>query len=139
MATAEVRASWQRAVNRCFVPEDAKRAPKLACCQSSCATSKLFDAGAASASDEFDHAAVDVTHFNQNSSFSNVIPDSRWWLLQLQPNYEVQKGLTYEQLNALEDEVENRSPSKLIQQINYPKEWVFVLNYYSVEFFIVYI
>ncbi|KAL5171598.1 hypothetical protein HKD37_16G044536 [Glycine soja] len=107
MATAEVRAAWQRAVNRCFVQEDAKRAPKLACCQSSCATSKLFDAGAASAADEYDHAAASVTHFNQKSSFSNVIPDSRWWLLQLQANYEFQKGLTYEQLNALEDEVEN--------------------------------
>ncbi|TKY64097.1 hypothetical protein E2542_SST13987 [Spatholobus suberectus] len=106
MATAEVRAVWQRAVNRCFVQEDAKRAPKLACCQSSCTTSKLVDAGPASAADESDYAAVNVTHFNQKSSFSNVTPDSRWWL-QLQPNYELQKGLTYEQLNALEDEVEN--------------------------------
>ncbi|RDX94281.1 hypothetical protein CR513_23347, partial [Mucuna pruriens] len=104
MATAEVRAVWQRAVNNCFVQEDAKRAPKLACCQSSCAISKLVDAGPASAADESDHVAVIVTHFNHNSSFSNVTPDSRWWL-QLQPNNEFQKGLAYQQLNALEDEV----------------------------------
>ncbi|CAJ1950439.1 unnamed protein product [Sphenostylis stenocarpa] len=87
MATAEVRAVWQRAVNRCFVQEDAKRAPKLAYCQSSCATSKLFDFGAASAADESDHAAVNVTLFNPKSLFSSGAPDSRWWL-QLQPNYE---------------------------------------------------
>ncbi|XP_014492507.1 uncharacterized protein LOC106754951 [Vigna radiata var. radiata] len=105
MATAEVRAVWQRAVNRCFVQEDAKRAPKLACCQSSRATSKLFDFGAASAADESDHAYVNVTLFNHKYSFSNVTPDSRWWL-QLQPDYRIQKGLTCEQLNALEDELQ---------------------------------
>ncbi|XP_027908465.1 uncharacterized protein LOC114167564 [Vigna unguiculata] len=105
MATAEVRAVWQRAVNRCFVQEDAKRAPKLACCQSSRATSKLFDFGVASAADESDHGDVNVTLFNHKYSFSNVSPDSRWWL-QLQPNYGIQKGLTCEQLNALEDGVE---------------------------------
>ncbi|KAK7389791.1 hypothetical protein VNO78_25085 [Psophocarpus tetragonolobus] len=106
MATADVRAVWQRAVNRCFIQEDAKRAPKLACVQSSCATSKLFDAGAASAADKSDHADVNVTHFNQKSSFSSLTPDSRWWL-QLQTNNGFKKGLTYEQLNALEDEIEN--------------------------------
>ncbi|BAT98110.1 hypothetical protein LR48_Vigan181s002500 [Vigna angularis] len=105
MATAEVRAVWQRAVNRCFVQEDAKRAPKLACCQSSRATSKLFDFGAASAADESDHADVNVTLFNHKYSFSNVTPDSRWWL-QLQPDYCIKKGLTCEQLNALEDELQ---------------------------------
>ncbi|XP_028767607.1 uncharacterized protein LOC114727723 isoform X2 [Neltuma alba] len=52
MAAAEARALWQRTANRCFVQEDAKRAPKLACCQSSCATSKSVDAGPASAADE---------------------------------------------------------------------------------------
>ncbi|KAK7338076.1 hypothetical protein VNO77_18674 [Canavalia gladiata] len=105
MAAAEARALWQRTANRCFVQEDAKRAPKLACCQSSCATSKSVDAGPAGTSDESGQAAVNVTHFNSKSSFSNLSPDSRWWL-HLQPNYGHQKGLTYEQLNALENEVD---------------------------------
>ncbi|KAK7397449.1 hypothetical protein VNO78_18621 [Psophocarpus tetragonolobus] len=105
MAGAEARALWQRTANRCFVQEDAKRAPKLACCQSSCATSKSVDAGPASTADESDHTTVNVNHFNRKSSISNLSPDSRWWL-HLQPNYGYQKGLTYEQLNALEDEVE---------------------------------
>ncbi|XP_027350985.1 uncharacterized protein LOC113862027 [Abrus precatorius] len=105
MAAAEARALWQRAANRCFVQEDAKRAPKLACCQSSCATSKLVDAEPASVADESGHAAVNPSHVNSKSSFSNLSPDSRWWL-HLQPNYGYQKGLTYEQLNALEEEVE---------------------------------
>jgi len=104
MATAEVRTVWQRAVNRCFVQEDRKRAPKLACSQSSHATSKLFDFGAASAANESDHDAVNVTLSSHKSSFSNVTPDSRWWL-QLQPDYGIQKGLTCEQLNALEEEI----------------------------------
>lgn len=113
MAAAEARTLWQRTANRCFVQEDAKRAPKLACCQSSCATSELVDAGpASSTADESDRADVDVTHFNRKSSFSNPPPDSRWWL-HSQPNYGYQKGLTYEQLNALEEEVETliSSPS----------------------------
>ncbi|TKY61242.1 hypothetical protein E2542_SST11092 [Spatholobus suberectus] len=105
MAAAEARALWQRTANRCFVQEDAKRAPKLACCQSSCATSKSVDTGPASTVDESEHTAVNITNFNRKSSVSNLPPDSRWWL-HLQPNYGYQKGLTYEQLNALEDEAE---------------------------------
>lgn len=105
MAAAEARAVWQRTANRCFVQEDAKRAPKLACCQPSCATSKLVDVGPANAADESDHAAASATPFNRKSSFSNLSPDSRWWL-QMQPSYGYQKGLTHEQLNALENEVE---------------------------------
>ncbi|KAI3933667.1 hypothetical protein MKW92_047591 [Papaver armeniacum] len=38
MAAVEARAAWQRAANRYFVQEDAKRAPKLACCSSSSAS-----------------------------------------------------------------------------------------------------
>lgn len=101
MAAAEARALWQRTANRCFVQEDAKRAPKLAC-----ATSKLVDAGPANTADESDCAAANVTNFNRKPSFSNPSPDPRWWLHQ-QPNYGYQKGLTNEQLIALEEEVEN--------------------------------
>ncbi|RDX99359.1 hypothetical protein CR513_17595, partial [Mucuna pruriens] len=105
MAAAEARTLWQRTANRCFVQEDAKRAPKLACCQSSCATSKSVDAGPTTTADESDHTAVDVTHFNRKSSVCNLSPDSRWWF-HLQSDYGYRKGLKYEQLNALEDEVE---------------------------------
>lgn len=105
MAAGEVRTLWQRTANRCFVQEDAKRAPKLACRQTSCATSKLVDAGPANTADESDCAAVNVNHFNSKSSFCHSSPDPRWWL-HLQPNYEYQKGLTNEKLSALEEEVE---------------------------------
>ncbi|MED6194455.1 hypothetical protein PIB30_028753 [Stylosanthes scabra] len=105
-AAAEVRAAWQRTANRCFVQEDAKRAPKLACCQPCCATSKPVDeAGAASAADESNQAAVSPTSFNKKSSFSNLTPDSRWWL-HPQPNYGSRKGLTYEELISLQNEIE---------------------------------
>ncbi|KAK7291813.1 hypothetical protein RIF29_07255 [Crotalaria pallida] len=93
-----IRAVWQRTANRCFVQEDAKRAPKLAC-----ATSKLVDIRQVSAAYESDHAAVNVAAFSRKSSFLNIPPDSRWWLMQ--PNQGFQNFLTYEQLNALEDEV----------------------------------
>lgn len=58
MAATEVRAVWHKGVNRFFVQEDAKRAPKLACCQSSYAASKLDDVGLTSATEESVHNAV---------------------------------------------------------------------------------
>ncbi|KAI9180342.1 hypothetical protein LWI28_003760 [Acer negundo] len=117
MAVAEARAVWQRTANRCFVQED-KRAPKLACCQSSSSSSKQVDAGPAGAADAPDQPAVGFMPLNRNPSYSNLPPDTRWWL-QLQPNYGYQKGLTSEQLNALEAEMEAlragfvKSPSKV--------------------------
>lgn len=104
MAAAEARAAWQRAANRCFVQEDAKRAPKLACCPSSSSSSKQVDAGNANAADGPDLPTLGFMPFNR-TSYSNLPPDTRWWL-QLQPNYGYQQGLTSEQLNALEAEVE---------------------------------
>lgn len=110
MAAAEARTLWQRTANRCFVQEDAKRAPKLACRQSSSASSKLVDAGPTSTADESDCAAVKSAHFSSKSSFCNPSPDPRWWLhshSQSQPSYGYQKGLTNEKLSELEKEVEN--------------------------------
>ncbi|GAV89636.1 hypothetical protein CFOL_v3_33050 [Cephalotus follicularis] len=104
MAAAEARAAWQRTANRCFVQEDAKRAPKLACCQSSSSSSNKIDAGPTSAADGQDHPVAGFPPPNRNPSYSNLPPDTRWWL-QLQPSYGYQKGLTYEQINALEAEV----------------------------------
>ncbi|KAK4411523.1 hypothetical protein Sango_0225300, partial [Sesamum angolense] len=45
MALAEARAAWQRTANRCFVQEDAKRAPKLACCSSVTPSVKQAETG----------------------------------------------------------------------------------------------
>ncbi|KAM7276231.1 hypothetical protein ACFE04_018097 [Oxalis oulophora] len=105
MAAAEARAVWQRTANRCFVPEDAKRAPKLACCQSSSSSSNKTESGPHTASDGQYHPAVGLMHLNRSSSYSSLPPDARWWL-QLQPTYGYQKGLTHEQIQALETEVQ---------------------------------
>ncbi|XP_019419447.1 PREDICTED: uncharacterized protein LOC109329969 isoform X1 [Lupinus angustifolius] len=111
MAGAEARAVWQRAANRCFVQEDAKRAPKLACCQSSCATSKSAYTGPVDTTDESDHAAVNATGSKTELSHSNLSPCSRWWM-HLQPNYYgYRNGLIDEHLNALEDDVETSKAS----------------------------
>ncbi|CAI0469654.1 unnamed protein product [Linum tenue] len=105
MAAAEARAAWQRAANRCFVQEDAKRAPKLACCHSS--SSKLSEGeGPTGAAEAPDSPASGFMPFNRNPSYSSLPHDTRWWL-QLQPCYGYQKGLTFDQLNALEAEVES--------------------------------
>ncbi|KAL4351600.1 hypothetical protein GQ457_06G031390 [Hibiscus cannabinus] len=116
MAAAEARAVWQRTANRCFVQEDAKRAPKLACCQSSSST-KQADSSPTGAADSNHHPATGFMPLNRNPPYSNLPPDTRWWL-QLQPSYGPQMGLTHEQLNALEDEIESlkaeiNSPSKV--------------------------
>ncbi|KAF8380009.1 hypothetical protein HHK36_027478 [Tetracentron sinense] len=106
MAAAEARAAWQRTANRCFVQEDAKRAPKLACCPSSSTSSKpQFDGGHGDAASGRDHPTAGFMPYNWNPSNSNIPPDTKWWL-QLQPNFGYHKDLTYEQLNTLEAELE---------------------------------
>ncbi|KAK1374026.1 putative aminoacrylate hydrolase RutD [Heracleum sosnowskyi] len=105
MAAAEARAAWQRAANRCFVQEDAKRAPKLACCPSSGASTKQVDSGPASATDGQDYRVPGFVPLNNNPSYTNVPPDTKWWL-QLQPNYGSQRGFSNEQLNTLETEMD---------------------------------
>ncbi|KAF5733526.1 hypothetical protein HS088_TW17G01071 [Tripterygium wilfordii] len=105
MAAAEARTIWQRTANRCFIQEDAKRAPKLACCQSSSSSSKQVDPGPTNAADAVDLPALGFMPLNRNSSFTNLPLDTRWWL-QMQPSYGYQKGLTYEQLKAMESEME---------------------------------
>ncbi|XWS35911.1 hypothetical protein CRYUN_Cryun20dG0037300 [Craigia yunnanensis] len=116
MAAAEARAVWQRTANRCFVQEDAKRAPKLACCQSS-SSSKQAHSSPTDVANAHDHPAAGFIPLNRNPSYSNLPPDRRCWL-QLQPSYGPEKSLTNEQLNALEDDVESlkteiNSPSKV--------------------------
>lgn len=70
------------------------------------------------AADMPDNPAVGPSPLHRNISYSSLSPDTRWWL-QLQPSYGYQKGLAYEQLNALEAEMESlraeivNSPSKI--------------------------
>ncbi|KAF9602198.1 hypothetical protein IFM89_025543 [Coptis chinensis] len=107
MAAAEARAAWQRTANRCFVQEDAKRAPKLACCPSSSSTSKpLVDLGPGDAANMPEHASAGFVPLNRYPCNSNLPPDTKWWL-QLQPNFGHQKDFTSEQLNILEMELES--------------------------------
>ncbi|MQL80829.1 hypothetical protein Taro_013287, partial [Colocasia esculenta] len=99
MAAAEARAAWQRIANRCFVQEDAKRAPKLAYCPSS--SSKL-QPDSSSGANGSDPPASNFSPFNWNSVDLNLLPVTKWWL-QLEPNFGYQSDVTYEQLSASEE------------------------------------
>lgn len=105
MAAAEARTAWQRAANRYFVQEDAKRAPKLACCQSSTSSSKQVDSGQANAAVGPGHSAVGFMPSNRTPPCSSLPPDAKWWL-QMQPNYGLQRCLNVEQLNEKTTDVE---------------------------------
>lgn len=85
MALAEARAAWQRTANRYLVQEDAKRAPKLACCSTTAPPVILDDVGSTNIADSEDIPKITPLPLNQNSSDFNLSPSSRWWL-QLQPN-----------------------------------------------------
>ncbi|XP_031495604.1 uncharacterized protein LOC116261122 [Nymphaea colorata] len=105
MAAAEARAAWQRTANRCFVQEDAKRAPKLACCQSS--SSKLQpDQCQGDAGNGVDQTGGHFVPLNWNPANFSLSPDTKWWL-QLQPNFGNQKEIIFEQLKALEAELDS--------------------------------
>lgn len=99
MAIAEVRAAWQRTANRCLVQEDAKRAPKLACCPSSSSPIKQVDIGPPNAAEKQDIPDVGFLPYSHNPSYSNVSPDSRWWLY-LQPNHSYTRGFVKGQLDS---------------------------------------
>ncbi|KAJ3709378.1 hypothetical protein LUZ61_013083 [Rhynchospora tenuis] len=120
MAAAEARAVWQRAANRCFVQEDAKRAPKLPPppppCSSSSSSSLCSSASPPNTStgssqqshcrhddeDKNNNNAIDehqqqlilnLTPLSRNPypiSTANLPPDTRWWL-QLHPNFAYQR------------------------------------------------
>ncbi|XP_073024445.1 LOW QUALITY PROTEIN: uncharacterized protein [Primulina eburnea] len=85
MALAEVRAAWQRTANRCLMQEDAKRAPKLACCSSAPPSVKQTDTELASAGGGQEIPTTCSIPCNQNPSYSNSSPCSRWWL-QMKPS-----------------------------------------------------
>ncbi|XP_017701844.2 uncharacterized protein LOC103719022 [Phoenix dactylifera] len=106
MAAAEARAAWQRAANRCLVQEDAKRAPKLACCPSSSMLQN--DSSNGNVTNVQDHSAPNFMPLNWNPVNSNLPSDTKWWL-QLQPNFGYQKDYICEQLNFLEDQHDEKS------------------------------
>ncbi|PIA34720.1 hypothetical protein AQUCO_03700177v1 [Aquilegia coerulea] len=117
MAAAEARAAWQRTANRYFVQEDAKRAPKLACCPSASSSSKQqVDVVPGDAANGAEHASAGFVPLNWNPSNSNLSPDTKWWL-QLQPNYGHQRDLTYEQLNVLEVESLRNEETKIMANL----------------------
>ncbi|KAK9743181.1 hypothetical protein RND81_03G222500 [Saponaria officinalis] len=104
MAAAEARAAWQRA-NRCFVQEDAKRAPKLASRHPSNSSSKQVDTGPVNAADYPDHPSVGFAPFNRTTPYSNLPPDAKWWL-QMEPNYVHRRGVNADQFNGRKLDVE---------------------------------
>ncbi|CAL9187294.1 unnamed protein product [Musa hybrid cultivar] len=102
MAAAEARAAWQRTANRYLVQEDAKRAPKLACCSSSTPQSDSSNGNTASAQDS---PGPNFMPFSRNLTNAYLSPETKWWL-QLQPNFGYQNELICEQLSSLEDEAD---------------------------------
>lgn len=118
------RAVWQRSANRYFVQEDAKRAPKLACCPSTSSLLSKSDTKPATTTDVND----DFAPLNDKSSYSNLSSDSKWWL-QMRPDYMYQRGLTSEQVNTLETQnshqfVENQDGSSIHSVSNKSYEFV---------------
>nr|KAJ0208969.1 hypothetical protein LSAT_V11C400170010 [Lactuca sativa] len=91
-AAAEARAVWQRTANRYFVQEDAKRAPKLAC-RPSTSSSSSKQAEIKPANNTTTDRNERFLLPNEKSLYSDLSPDSRWWL-QLQTDYIYQRGLT---------------------------------------------
>lgn len=106
MAAAEARAAWQRTANRYFVQEDAKRAPKLACCPSSSSTEQ-YDPNNGNSTNGQEHSAPNFVPLHWNSMNSNLPPDTRWWL-QLQPSFRCPQDFASERPNVLEDEPKER-------------------------------
>ncbi|XP_023639739.1 uncharacterized protein LOC17890532 isoform X1 [Capsella rubella] len=81
MAAAEARAVWQRTVNRCFVQEDAKRAPKFTYCQSSsssstASTKQVQDSGSSRASLEplNQSSLAGFMPLHRNPNFHDLLP-----------------------------------------------------------------
>lgn len=94
------RAIWQRSANRYFIQEDAKRAPKLACCPSTSSLLSEIDTKPVNIPDLND-SLISFPLSNDKSVYSNLSSDSKWWL-QLQPDYIHQRGFTSEQVNSFE-------------------------------------
>ncbi|XP_072998382.1 uncharacterized protein [Typha latifolia] len=116
MAAAEARTAWQRTANRCLVQEDAKRAPKLACCSSSSVLQN--DTASSNAANAQDHPITSFMPLNWNSANSNLPPDTKWWL-QLQPNFGYPKDFICEQLDFFEDEIDEKKVENAVPTSNF--------------------
>lgn len=101
MAAAEARATWQRVANRCYVQEDAKRAPKLACRTSSSAKPP-YDENGGDTFKEIDPPNLNFMSLNRNLLDSNVSSETKWWL-QFQPNHGYQNDFKYGKSNVPEE------------------------------------
>lgn len=122
MAAAEARAAWQRAANRCLVQEDAKRAPKLACCPTLLQPQDTSDGNPPSLQDP--HAPTFMP-INWNLMNSNLPMETQWWL-QFQPNFGCQIALAREHLNyiggeAAEKKTENLAPVSKLDDVEAKK------------------
>ncbi|XP_057834447.1 uncharacterized protein LOC131044964 isoform X1 [Cryptomeria japonica] len=94
MAAAEARAAWQRTANRCFMQEDAKRAPKLACCPGAASSKSQCDSSHCDSGNGVDHSSSVQLPNNWNSNM-NMSPETRWWL-QWQPSFGNQRDFMCE-------------------------------------------
>uniref|UniRef100_A0A1D1Y9D7 Exostosin-2 n=1 Tax=Anthurium amnicola TaxID=1678845 RepID=A0A1D1Y9D7_9ARAE len=101
MAASEARTACQRMTNRCFVGEDAKRAPKLTCYPSS-SSKQEPDSSNKNSANETDQSASNFMSSKERSMCFNLQPDTKWWL-QLQPNSVYSQNVTCEQLSASEE------------------------------------
>lgn len=114
MAAAEARAAWQRAANRCLVQEDAKRAPKLACCPPSV---QVHDSGGGNPASPQDLHVPNFMTVNWNTMSSNLPADTQWWL-QLQPNFGCQMALAREHLNSMGGEAGEKKMEGLVAPVS---------------------
>ncbi|XP_026440796.1 uncharacterized protein LOC113339781 isoform X1 [Papaver somniferum] len=120
MAAVEARAAWQHAANHYFVQEDAKRAPKLACCSSSSASASKsqVSAGTSDGQNLFDPRVAGFMPHGLKLSNSNLSTDTKWWL-HLQPNSAYEKDFNFEQLNPLETELELLRAKEVSETLKY--------------------
>ncbi|KAH9622668.1 hypothetical protein KSS87_015597 [Heliosperma pusillum] len=131
MAAAEARAAWQRA-NRCFVQEDAKRAPKLSTRQPSSLSSKQSDSGPGNSTDHPNHSAIGFMPYS-GTPYSNLPPDAKWWL-QTQPNYVHQRGLNVDHFN--DRKVDMMGSGSQVESFSMCEDSINSVNYEDVEPFL---
>lgn len=116
MAAAEARAAWPRVANRYIVQEDAKRAPKLACCPSS-ASKQYFDSDNGESENGSDNSASNFTPFSWNYTNPNLSSDVKWWL-QLHPNFGHQNDLFVH--DRVENEVQGKTTDSYTNNLDKP-------------------
>jgi hypothetical protein len=113
-AAAEARAAWQRAANRCLVQEDAKRAPKLACCPPPVQPHDSSGAGNPPASPQDLHVPnLVAVNWNLTTTSSNLPSDTRWWL-QSQPSFGCQTALAQDHLDSTGGEAADKNAERLV-------------------------